>query len=70
MGSTQKMEIMRACVSGDSENLMEKLNFGKFRGRHDALQLRARRRVEAGAVQRGGQGWGEQNGDGNEGQNQ
>uniref|UniRef100_A0A8R7PLJ9 Uncharacterized protein n=1 Tax=Triticum urartu TaxID=4572 RepID=A0A8R7PLJ9_TRIUA len=39
-------------------------------GPHDALQLRARRRVEAGAVQTGGQGWGEQNGDGNEGQNQ
>ncbi|XBI96953.1 hypothetical protein VPH35_033168 [Triticum aestivum] len=39
-------------------------------GQHDALQLRARRRVEAGAVQRGGQRRGEQHGDGNEGHNQ
>ena len=60
---------MRACVSADSENLMEKINFVKFRGRHDALQLRARRRVEASDVQREGQHRGEQHDDNDEGQN-
>ena len=63
------MEIMRACVSADSKNLMEKINFVKFRGRHDALQLWARRPVEAIDVQREGQRQGEKHVYDDEGQN-